>query len=123
MSDLKLVTVATTENPHIGDLEVSGSNFVLVHGVDAIVQAVEVRLRWGLGEWFLDTKQGTPWLQAILRKGVSLASVQAALGREILKVDGVLGVRRWNLSIDRTTRELTGTVDIATREGAGEVSV
>lgn len=122
-TDLKLVRVATAENPHVGDLEVRGTEFVLVQGAEALAQEVEVRLRWWRGEHFLDVRRGTPWLEQILRKGVDIAAVHAVLEEQILATQGVVAVREWNLRVDHNRRVLSGTVEIVTEAGPATVTV
>lgn len=92
---------------------------VLVTGIAAIAQEIQTRLRWWAGEWFLDTSRGVPYLESILRKGVTEASVRAILLREIEAVPGVSRVRSCVVSIDRATRYATVTsLEVETTESA-----
>lgn len=110
--DLKLVTTATTENPDVGDLEVSDREFVLVSDLPAVAQEVEVVLRWERGEWFLDVTRGTPWFAEILGKGTPLSTIRSLLVTEILTVPDVTFVRRLDLELDPVERLLTGDGEI-----------
>lgn len=116
--DLKLVRVATAENPDVGDLEVSDRDFVLVSGLECKAQQIEVALRTELGEWFLDVTRGVPWIAQLLRKGVPLATVREVLIAKILEVGEIVTVRRLDLELDAATRALSGEAEI---EAAGEV--
>ena len=116
--DLKLVATATTENPDVGDLEVSGREFVLVSGLDATAQEVEVVLRWEFGEWFLDVTRGVPWIATIFRKGTPLSTIRSILVTQILTVPTVTHVRSLLLDVDPVERLLTGRGEIV---AAGDV--
>lgn len=111
-TDLKIVTVATLENPNVGDLEVSDRDFVLVRALDAVAQEVEVVLRWELGEWFLDVSRGTPWFAQILGKGTPLSTIRSLLIAQILTVPEVTLVRSLELEVDDVERLLTGVGEI-----------
>ena len=114
----ELVTSPDAENPDEGDLKVSKRSLVRLSTFgDQVAQAVRVRLKWFRGEWFLDTRQGVPYLQEIFGKGVSLATVRNVLRREIVKVAGVFQVRKLDLDLDTTTRKLSAEIDIVTTEG------
>lgn len=116
-TDLALVTTVDADNPVLGDLRVSGGVVQRVTGSDAIVQAVRVRLRWWRGEFFLDTSQGTPYLQELLGKGVSEDSIRAMLRREIKRVDGVGHVESIAIETDRRTRHADIAPIIVTEDG------
>lgn len=122
-TDLKLVSVATTENPNVGDLEVSGRDFVLVRGLAAVAQEVEVALRWERGEWFLDISQGVPWFAEILGKGTPISTIRELLIAEILTVPDVSHVRKLDLEVDRVERELSGTAEIVAFGEVATVSI
>jgi hypothetical protein len=114
----ELVTETDERNPVLGDLRVAGSRLAKIATFgDAVRQAIAVRLRWWRGEWFLDTRQGTPWLEAVLRKGVSEASVRAVFKREIQRVEGVARVASITVSIDAATRYATIDASVITTEG------
>lgn len=110
-TDLKLVASATAENPDVGDLEVDGTEFVLVRGVAAAAQEAEVALRWERGEWFLDASRGVPWFGQILGKGTPLSTVRELLIAELLRSPEVSHVRRLDLELDRATRQLSGNAE------------
>lgn len=121
----ELVTVVDAQNPDLGDLRVSGTRIAKLAAFgDAVRQAVQVELRWWLGEWFLDRSRGTPYLEQLLKKGVSPATVRAVLKRVILGVEGVQRVLSIDVSIDRATRKCTVTnVSVLTTESADPVTI
>lgn len=122
--DLELVTAIDADNPVLGDLRVSGVDFQLVTGIDAVLQEVSVRLRWLRGEWFLDQTQGVPYFGEIFRKGATLSTVRSILRKEIRRVPGVRRVARLEVTRDPVTRQATIEVEIVADDGsAGTVEV
>lgn len=114
----ELVTVVDEQNPVLGDLRIVGTRLAKISAFgDAVRQAVQVCVRWWRGEWFLDVRRGVPYIEAILRKGVTEASVRAVLKREIEAVEGVARVLELDVSIDRATRSATAVGQIETTEG------
>jgi hypothetical protein len=74
------------------------------------------------GEWFLDTEFGTPYLQQILGKQLTLSGALAALRKSILEVDGVNQILEFNYNFSNHTRLLTVNFTVKTRYGQIEVS-
>jgi hypothetical protein len=116
---LELVTEVDADNPVIGDLRISRGRFAKITTFgDAVAQAVRVELQWWLGEWFLDTSRGMPYVEKLLRRGITERTIRALLKRRIEAVDGVLRVESMNIAFDRRTRfgDVTDLV-IVTTEG------
>lgn len=115
----QLVTALDAQNPTLGDLRISGSRFARLEELgDRVAQACNVRLRWWLGEWFLDRSRGVPYLTKLLKKGVGEGTVRAVLRKELLSVADVAQVARMDLSLDKRTRTMRVTsVEIVTSEG------
>lgn len=40
----------------------------LVNSPEAVAQAIKTRFLLWYGQWFLDTTEGTPWIQSVLGK-------------------------------------------------------
>lgn len=71
---------------------------------DAIGQNIKSRLLLILGEWFLDTSDGTPW-QAILGvKRVDNGFIEAALRARIQGTEGVVEITQFSLGVRSSTR-------------------
>jgi hypothetical protein len=116
---LELVTEVDADNPIVGDLRIERGRFAkLTTFGDAVAQAVRVELLWWLGEWFLDTSRGMPYVEKLLRRGVTEPTIRALMKRRIEAVDGVLRVQSMTVTLDRRTRlgEVTDLV-IVTTEG------
>lgn len=85
----------------------SGGRY-LTTGLEAIRQAVNIRLLTFLGEWFLDVTRGVPYFQTILGvKSPDLVAIKAALTAQILDVQGVNSITSVVLAFDSTARLLS----------------
>lgn len=78
-------------------------------------QTVRTRLDLWRGEWFLDLRSGTPWIQEILGEK---DNVEAVLRDRILGTEGVLSVDEFSLVFDPDHRRATVTAQITTVYGA-----
>lgn len=98
-----------------------GVNF-LVNSPACVAQSVQTRLKLWLGEWYLDSRQGTPWLQEVLGKG-TLAIYDIAIRTRVLQTEGVTKIRSYNSSFNEVTRKLSVTMMIDTLFGEAPVEV
>src|SRR5690606_17790014 len=81
-------------------------NLAVVTDAEAVGQHVRQRLQTFLGEWFLDTTAGVPWLDQILGKNYDPALAESVVKAEILATDGVEEILSFSVSFDRATRGL-----------------
>lgn len=74
-----------------GDLDFKNGNFVrsLNNSDKEIEQRLKTRLRLFLGEWFLDTNLGIPYLQMVFIKGTDPELIESYFKDEILNTEGV----------------------------------
>lgn len=87
-----------------GDIVTHGDHFAT--GKEATRQGIIRRLRLFLGEYFLDSTEGTPWFQNIL--GKTQADIAAAsIKQRILTAPGVVGISRFEFDIDQKSRKIT----------------
>ncbi|MGX5036269.1 hypothetical protein ACWKX2_11585 [Enterobacter hormaechei] len=93
----------------IADNKVVFTNGLLqyVDGAERVRQQVEFRLNLWRGEWFLDSQFGTPYLQDVLGKQVTLNGALSAIRTEILAVEGVNGIVEFTYNFDRAERKLS----------------
>lgn len=82
-----------------GDLE-------LVYDAEAVGQHTRQRLQTHVGEWFLDTSVGVPWLKQILGKGYDPALADAVTKACILGTDGVTEITTFSVSFALASRGL-----------------
>ncbi len=99
------------------DLALDGGNAVLVDGAARVKQQIRVTLLTWLGEYFLDTTFGVPFLESILVKRPNRNEIEAVLRQRINAVPGVTGVTRMQLDIERQRRTLAVSFEANTDEG------
>lgn len=104
-------------DPLTHDLVVSNVDLFVVKGADRVRQQLVVKLRLWVGEYFLDTEFGTPYLERILGKQITLGGAVAALKQSILEVADVQLIERFDYNFDRNTRRLTVDFDARTPYG------
>ena len=104
----------------------SEGDYMLGHGAldfyqdsaDGVAQNVGTRLALWRGTWFIDTTEGTPWLQQVLGKK---EAVDVVLRTRILETPGVLSIESFDAILDSNTRRLSVTATINTQFGSAEV--
>src|SRR3712207_1854535 len=79
-------------------------DLVAVDDAAEVAQKVGIHLRTWIGEWFLDTLHGVPYLQQILGKGRRPLIAENILRAQILSVDGVSQIKSFAMTVDHTTR-------------------
>ena len=90
---------------------------------EKLKQRLTVYLQFLLGEWFLDTTQGIPYIQVIFESTASdLSSVSALLRAEIKRIDGVQVINDLSIQLDRDKRELSVSLTVNS-EVTVEVSI
>jgi len=90
-----------------GDLTVNNSDLVLVTGIDRVVQAIRIKLKFFYGEWFLDTTYGIKYQELIFIKNPNVNIVDDALKAAIVDDPDVLELIKFESDIDNQTRVLT----------------
>jgi hypothetical protein len=107
MADIKLSS---------GDIDLSGSQFSLTRGNDAIAQHVSIRLQLFQGEWFLDTRVGIPYYRDILVKNPNLPAIGSIFQEVISTTTGIKSIGNFNLEFLRTERILNVTFQAASED-------
>lgn len=89
------------DNPVAGDLFISETGqLVFVSGPDEVKQHIRSRLRFFLGDWFLDQRQGFPYFRDVFIKNPDRQSIVSSLRRTIRETPGVSEVDELVLEID-----------------------
>ncbi len=83
---------------------------------EAPAQAVKTRLMLQLGEWFVDTSDGTPWKTKVLGKYTS-ATRDPVLRRRILGTQGVSAIALYSSQFSADTRRYDVQAEIDTIYG------
>lgn len=113
------VGLALDAGAHDLRLDETGA-LALVRDAHAIGQHVKQRLKFHVGEWFLDTSAGMPWLPrpgqfAILSRPYDAGTSEAVIKAEILDTPGITGIE------DFDARVVPGRRDLAIDVSAGTV--
>lgn len=104
-------------NVQTGDLVVQNGDLMIVSNGERVAQQVLITLREWLGEWFLKTSDGVPYLEYILVKNPNEAHVRQILTEAIENVEGVKKVTELEFVFNRILRMLTVSYEIATDYG------
>ena len=99
------------------DIVLKNGDVLLIDNAERIAQQILISLRFWLGEWFLDTRQGVPYLAYILVKNPNEAHIKHVLTDAIKNVDGVDLVTNMDLSLNRIKRALTVEYTVKTSAG------
>lgn len=94
----------------------------LVNTPACVAQAIETRLRLWLGDWFLDTTDGTPYNTQVLGERYNKAP-DAAIKNRILGTPGVTSIVSYSSQFDGNTRIFTVNAQVQTQYSVTPVSV
>lgn len=86
----------------------SGSNnfdLPLITGIDQIAQNLNIRLRFFLGEWYLNTLVGIPYYQYFFIKNPNQQQVETFLKDEIVNTPGVTEITQFTSNYESSTRK------------------
>lgn len=93
------------------------TDLVPVEGAEEVAQMVGIHLRTWIGEWFLDSAHGVPYLEHILGHARRAQMVEAVLRDQILSVRGVTGIPSLALTLDRRQRTMRADFVVTTPRG------
>ena len=113
MSDLAQQLVTT--DPAYTDLLLTNGQLSFVDGRDEVRQLLTQRLRTFLGECFLDTGLGIPYVQQIFQKGVTVSIMEGIFRTSILETPGVLAMIDFTMNL--TVRNLSVNFTVQTTDG------
>lgn len=74
------------------DLEITNNSIVIVADARAVAQRVKQHLRSFLGEWFLNTESGVPWLEFVFVKPFDQPTAEAVIKDAVMQVPGVIEI-------------------------------
>lgn len=104
------IYVSLAQDPTTGDVALrSGrAGLLLVTAGDKIVQNIKQRLKFFLGEWFLDLSKGIPYYRDFLgRRGSSTSVFKSVIRDHLAATPGVIQVLAVEAQLDRPSRKLT----------------
>ena len=126
MVDLSLDLDPAHKNlPSYKDLLVINGDLVLTsdanpNGTNNILQDILQRIQMFLGEWFLNSSEGVPWLQQILVKNPDQSKIDAILQNIILGAPGVLQLTQYSVVPNFLNR--TANLTFSANTTAGKVN-
>lgn len=98
-----------------------GDDTWLTNSPEAVAQAIKTRFELWYGQWFLDTTEGTPWMQSVLGKQRPEV-YNLAIRQRILETAGVSSITDFNTTVNTSTRRVTFTATVETLYGTTTVT-
>ncbi|WP_313619521.1 hypothetical protein [Pantoea septica] len=98
-----------------------GDDTWLVNSPETVAQAVKTRFLLWYGQWFLDTTEGTPWIQSVLGKQKP-ETYNLAIRQRILETQGVKSIRSFDTTLNTSSRRVVFTATIDTIYGTTTVT-
>lgn len=89
---------------------------------EAVGQAVKTGLLLWLGEWFLDTSKGTPYMQGVLGK-YPKTTADITIQDQTLGITGVTGIASYESVLNTDSRGLDVSLTVDTIYGPTPVQV
>lgn len=91
-------------DPITNDLVFQNFDFSLVDDTKQIMQNLAIRLRFILGEWYLDITQGVPYFEVFFRKAPNQIQIESILKEEIVNTRGILELTSFESDFDQRRR-------------------
>jgi hypothetical protein len=107
-------------DPVTGDMMFGKNLDNFARNAQACAQNVTTKLRFFMGEWFLDQTYGTPWFQDIFKKPVNQPLSEADIKAVIYSETGVNQILSFSFELDHASRQATIRVDLDTIYGTIE---
>lgn len=98
-----------------------GDDTWLINSPETVAQAVKTRFLLWYGQWFLDTTEGTPWIQSVLGKQKP-ETYNLAIRQRILNTQGVNSIISFDTSLNTSSRRVVFTAKIDTIYGTTTVT-
>ena len=99
------------------DIVLLQNDFFFIDNAERVAQQIVITLRFWFSEWFLDRRQGTPYLEYILVKRPNMAHIRQILTEQIQSVEGVQRVTSMHLEFNRAERALNVDYAATTQYG------
>lgn len=99
------------------DLVIKDNDLLVIDNAERVAQQILITLRFWLGEWFLNTQDGIPYLDYVLIKNPNLSHIRQIFTEAIEKIDGVNRVASMDLDFYAVKRELEVSYSVETDYG------
>lgn len=100
-----------------GDLALGKEKFLVTDSAAEAAQNINTRLKFFLGEWFLNTADGTDWFGKVLGKGSPEASRESVIRRRILLAPAVAGMTAFSTDTAIATRQFSVNASVVSKSG------
>ena len=110
-----MVDIALHANDH--DILIKDGDFLLIDNAERVAQQIKVKLLTFLGEWFLDTTWGVPYIEYILVKQPNQELIKQILSEQISSVDDVKSLNALELDYQVKVRTLIIKYEVSTEYG------
>jgi hypothetical protein len=109
-----MVDIALHANDH--DILIKDGDFLLIDNAERVAQQIKVKLLTFLGEWFLDTTWGVPYLEYLVKQP-NQELIKQILSEQILSVDDVKSLNALELDYQVKVRTLIINYEVSTEYG------
>lgn len=99
------------------DMAVENGSWVMIEGDEEIEQNLKQRLRYFLGEWFLDQRNGIPYFEQILIKNFNPNIVDAIFKNTVLATPGIIELTSFLIDFDSKLRKMSLSFKARTIKG------
>jgi len=105
-------------DPVTNDLVFNDFDFSLVDDTNQIAQNLAIRLRFFLGEWYLDITQGIPYYEFFFIKAPNQIQIESILMEEIVNTRGIVEITKFQADFNKNSRIFS--VNFGARSISGE---
>jgi hypothetical protein len=91
-------------DPITNDLIFQDFDFALFDNTKQIMQNLAIRLRFVLGEWYLDITQGIPYYEEFFIKSPNQIQIESVLKQEIVQTRGIVELTKFEADFDKRRR-------------------
>lgn len=105
-------------DPITNDLVFRDFDFALIDDTKQIMQNLAIRLRFVLGEWYLDITAGIPYYEEFFRKNPNQIQIESILKQEIVQTRGIEELISFEADFDKRRRIFS--VKFSARSISGE---
>lgn len=74
--------------------------------IEYVAQKLQIKFRFFLGEWYLNTDLGIPYLTKMLEKGVDIAFIEAVFKSSIYEVPEIQELKTFSVTVEPASRKL-----------------
>lgn len=74
--------------------------------IEYVAQKLQIKFRFFLGEWYLNTSLGLPYFTKMLEKGVDISFIEAIFKATIYKVPEIKELKTFSVTVEPASRKL-----------------